>query len=72
MAWYDIPAVTVESVRKNGEKVGIQMSAKDFEKLIEKMEDFLDHLAVEEFKKEKNPKFYSLEAIKKLIASKKR
>ena len=72
MAWYDIPAVKVEYVRKNGKDVGIQMSAKDFEKLIGKMEDFLDNLAVEESKKEKSPKFYSHEVIKKLIASKKR
>ncbi|TET33955.1 hypothetical protein E3J61_03485 [Candidatus Dependentiae bacterium] len=72
MAWYDIPVVKVEYVRKNGKDVGIQMSAKDFEKLIGKMEDFLDNLSVEESKKEKPPKFYSHKAIKKLIASKKR
>jgi hypothetical protein len=71
MAWYDIPLVNIEYVRENNENVGIQMSAKDYQRLIEKMEDFLDNLAVEEVKRDKSP-FYSHEAIKKLIASRKR
>lgn len=72
MSWYDIPAIKIERIREDGKEVGIQMSVKDFEKLVEKMEDFLDNLAVEKSKKEKNPMFYTHEAIKKLIVSKKR
>jgi len=72
MAWYDIPTVKIERVREDGREVGIQMSAKDFEKWVEKMEDFLDNFAVERTKKEKNPTFYTHEAIKRLIARKKR
>ncbi len=72
MAWYDIPSVKLEDIQENGEIVGVQMSAKDFNRLIETMEDLLDNLAVEKVKKEKNPKFYSHEEIKQLIARKKR
>ncbi len=43
----------------------------DFEKLVEKMEDFLDHSAVERAKKD-SAKFYTHEEIKKLIERKKR
>jgi hypothetical protein len=73
MAWYKIPEVQIQYVQdENGKTIGVQMSVKDFENLVEKMEDFLDNMAIEESKKEKNPKFYSHEEIKKLIASKKR
>ncbi len=71
MAWYDIPSVKIQHIRANNEKVGVQMSKHDFDLLVELMEDLLDNLAVEAIKREKNPKFYSHEEIKQLIASKK-
>lgn len=72
MAWYDIPEVKIEHVREDDETIAIQMSIKDFEKLVEKMEDLLDRLAIEKYKKEKKSRFYTHEEIKQLIASKKR
>jgi hypothetical protein len=71
MAWYDIPQFKVEYIHKNDEPIAIQMDMKDFEKLIEKMEDLLDNLAVEQSKKEKKAQFYTHGEIKELIASKK-
>lgn len=71
MAWYDIPQFKIEHIHKGDEPIAVQMDIKDFEKLIEKMEDLLDNLAVEKSKKEEKPQFYTHEAIKKLIASKK-
>lgn len=71
MAWYDIPQIKIEHIHKDDEPIAVQMDIKDFEKLVEKMEDLLDNLAVEKSKKEEKPQFYTHEAIKKLIASKK-
>lgn len=72
MAWYDVPQVKIEHVRKNEKIIAVQMNIKDFEKLVEKMEDLLDNLAVEKSKKDKKSKFYTHDEIKQLIASKKR
>lgn len=72
MAWYDIPQVKIEHVREDDEVIAIQMNIKDFEKLVEKMEDLLDNLAIEKSKKAKKSRFYTHEEIKQLIASKKR
>lgn len=72
MAWYDVPQVKIEHVRKNEKIIAVQMNIKDFEKLVEKMEDLLDNLAVEKSKKDKKSKFYTHDEIKQLITSKKR
>jgi predicted DNA-binding protein len=71
MAWYDIPKIKPHYLYdETGEVRGVLLKAKDFEKLVEKMEDFYDVAAVERVKKE-NKKFYSFEEIKKLIENKK-
>ena len=72
MSWYDIPKVKVQFVsNEDRTPAGVLLSAVDFEKLVEKMEDFLDHAAVERVKKAP-VKFYTHEEIGTLIARKKR
>ena len=71
MAWYDIPQIKVRYVYdENGKAVSVLLRAKDFEKLVEKMEDFLDNQAIEEHHKQKNPRFYTHEEVKKMIERK--
>jgi hypothetical protein len=73
MAWYTIPKVKVKYVYDEaGAEVGVLLDAADFEKLVEKMEDFLDNEVIEQDKQEENPRFYTHEEIKKMIANKKR
>ena len=72
MSWYDIPKIKVQYINnENGKTKGVLLSPVDFEKLVENMEDFLDHAAVERAKK--GPaKFYTHEEIKQIIERKKR
>ncbi len=72
MSWYTIPKVKVRSIQnEKGAITGVLLKHTDFEKLVEKMEDFLDNDAVEQAKKEP-AKFYTHEEIKKIIERKKR
>jgi len=72
MAWYNIPKIKIHYVQnESGTMVGVLLSHADFEKLVEKMEDFLDHAACERAKK-RPAKFYTHEEIKKIIERKKR
>jgi TRAP-type mannitol/chloroaromatic compound transport system substrate-binding protein len=73
MAWYDIPKVALKYVYdEQGEVIGVLFDSAEFEKLAEKMEDFLDNEAVERAKKEPIKKLYTHEQIKAMIESKKR
>ena len=52
MKWYDIPNIKVDKLYDDNKKVkGVLIKASGFEKLIEKMEDFLDIRAIEKAKK---------------------
>jgi PHD/YefM family antitoxin component YafN of YafNO toxin-antitoxin module len=54
MAWYTIPKVKIKwFYSQEGEKSGVLIKAKDFQKLVERMEDLLDHEAAEKAKKPK-------------------
>jgi hypothetical protein len=67
MAWYDIPRVKATYVfNDDGEKRGIIFSAIDFEKLVQKLENFHDFKAVEAVKKRKEPT-YTLEQVVKQL-----
>ncbi len=72
MSWYTIPKVTVQYINnEEGAVEGVLLKPSDFEKLVEKMEDFLDQAAVERAKK--GPaKFYTHEEIGRMIERKKR
>ena len=67
MAWYDIPKVRVKWLYSTEGKVkGVLIKAKDFAKLVEKMEDLLDYEAVEQAKKE-GGRLYTFEDVVKEI-----
>ncbi len=73
MAWYDIPKVKIQYVQdERARNTRVLLSSRDFEKLVEQMEDFLDIESVEKAEKVKNPKLYTHEEIKALIKAKKR
>lgn len=70
MKWYEIPKIKVQELYDEDNNVrGILLKAKDFEKLVEKMEDFLDIKAIERAKKDRG-RLYSHEEIKRIIESK--
>jgi len=71
MKWYDIPNIKVDKLYDNNKKVkGVLIKASDFDKLKEKMEDFLDIKAIEKAKKIKGT-VYTKEEISKMIENKK-
>ena len=71
MKWYDIPNIKVDKLYDDNKKVkGVLIKASGFEKLIEKMEDFLDVKAIEKAKKVKG-KIYTREEINQMIENKK-
>lgn len=73
MAWYDIPKLKAKYIYdENGKVVGVLLNPSDFEKLVEKMEDFLDHAAIEREKKQPLKKLYTHEEIKAIVEGKKR
>ncbi len=71
MKWYEIPKINVQKLYDKDNNVqGVLLKAKDFEKLIEKMEIFLDIKAIEKAKKVSG-RLYSHEEIKHMIEGKK-
>lgn len=72
MNWYKIPKIKKQELYDEQKNVrGVLIKAKDFEKLIEKMEDFYDIVAADKVIKSKNQKFFTLEEINEIIESKK-
>lgn len=70
MPWYSIPKIKIKNLYNEEGKVrGVFVEIKDFEKLVEKMEDLLDIKAVEKARKE-GGRLYSHEEIIKIIESK--
>ena len=71
MAWYKIPKIKVDYLwdEDKEQKTGVSIAPKDWEKLVEKMEDFIDHADITEIKKKKQI-FYSSETIHKMLRSK--
>ena len=70
MAWYTIPELKTKWLHDAEGKVkGVVLKAKDFQKLENIMEEFLDYEAVERVRKE-GGRLYSSEEIKKIIENK--
>ena len=58
---------------ENGREVGVVLKAKAFERLIDKLEDYHDYMAVVESYKErkKNPRLYTLDEMKEGLEKRK-
>ena len=72
MAWYDIPKFNVQYLaNEQGAVQRVHLSRKDFDKLIETMEDMIDYEAVKEAQKP-NVRIYTREEVERSIARKRR
>lgn len=72
MAWYNVPKINVQYLtNEQGIVQRVYLDRKDFDRLVETMEDMIDYQAVKEAQKP-NLRMYTREEVEKSIARKQR